>query len=136
VELGREYGILRPVHTTGEIGVGREESTADIRIERPLADHLNKTDLGLGRPPVGADVDQLARVVLAGGRGDGQAGPDERFRPVLREISRGHRLAAIEVEPKSNGRVADARPFGILLFAQIESLDITDDIRQDDGEAG
>src|SRR6516164_2291446 len=59
---------------------------SDCRISEPVADGLRDTDIRPERPAVGADIDEMRRVVVAGRGYDDKARASCRRRRPLREF--------------------------------------------------
>src|SRR6476659_2252653 len=90
-----------------EVVVVLEPPSADIGFEVPLADGMGQAELGLDRPSIGSDVDQLVRQVLPGGRAYIEAQAQGGLGLALREFTRRHGGSADEVHGKAQLGVAE-----------------------------
>ena len=77
---------MLPPQPPEEIAVVGKEPPAHVRIDRPSTHHPDEAHLRFEGPPVGADVDQLRGIVLAGRGTEEEAGADQGPRPVMDEL--------------------------------------------------
>src|SRR3954470_7201810 len=117
-----------------EIVVVAEEPDAGGCFGEPLAERHREPGVRLERPAVGADVDELLAVVLAGGRDHIDAHTaGERLAP-LRELARRKGGMAEQVQRAAQAQVADARAVYGAGLLHDRAGDVGLHVRHDDGE--
>src|SRR5262245_46861847 len=88
VALQGHERILRTPVAAEEVVVDREEPDARIELEGPLAGWPGEAELGLERPAVGADVDELVAEILAGRHQDHETPAERGLERRAREFGR------------------------------------------------
>ena len=136
VDLRGDNRILLPRASADEVRVVGEEPHAGHRLDDPLAVRARQADLRLERPAIGAEVDELRRIVLSERRRHREADADDGLLPIRRKLLRRHRRRPVEVHRQTESRIAQSEPVDLRRFAQIQAFDMTDDHRHHHAHVG
>ena len=79
---------------------------------------LREPDLRLERPAIGAEVDELRRIVLSERRRHGEADADDGLLAVRRKLLWRHRRRPVEVHRHPESRIAQSEPVDLRGFAR------------------
>src|SRR6187549_1400810 len=96
--------------TAEEVVVVLEEPGAPGELECPGSHRLVPADLGLERPPIRANVDEPARIVLARRDDDGHARTERSRVPALRELGTLLCGTAEQIHRETHARISETRP--------------------------
>src|SRR5690349_9332291 len=88
VRLELPDGVLAAHIAAEEVRVFGEHPGARGSLCEPVSDRLRDADLRPERPSIGPDVDEMRRVVVAGGRYDEETRPERGGRLMSREFAR------------------------------------------------
>ena len=94
--------------------VGGEEPNSGIGVENPVAEALGVAELGFEGPAMGAPVNQLGGIVLAGGSDDFEAGAEEDFLVPLEKLAWRHGWTSLEIDRKAIDRIGQAGAVDVL----------------------
>ena len=128
--------ILLPRASAEEVGVIREEPDAGHRLQDPLAIGAREADLWLERPAIGAEVDELRRIVLSERRRDGEADADDASLLIRGKLLWRHRRRPVEVHGHTESRIAQSEPADLRGFTEVQTFDMTADHGHDHAGVG
>src|SRR6476619_4123827 len=118
------YLCLRKSVAAEEVGVVAEECHARCDLECPWAPGLGNPELGLERPAIVAEVEQLAVVVLPKWRRNLKAHANNKILLVAREFLRRQRWCSEQIDRDTKSGVTQASHLALLRLAVHKTLGI------------
>ena len=100
---------LREIIAAEEVGIVGEEGHAGSELECPGTNGLRNPELGLERPAIVAEVEQLAVVVLPERRGNLKADANNEILPVVRKVLHRQRRGPDQIDRNAKSRITQAR---------------------------
>ena len=122
MNLRRGNRILLTRPSAKELRVVRKQPDPRHGLDYPLAKGTRETEFRPERPAVGAEVDELRRIVLSERRRNRDADSDDALLTVRRKLLGRHRRRAVEVHRQAHSRIGQSEPVDLRGFAQIQAL--------------